>query len=68
MVRVPDELEKNQKKEKSSEFIFQDDELIGSGPAVRVFLGMYLFTNPAVFFNIVQNAYDPPPHFLLNIW
>ena len=24
---------------------------------------MYLFTNPAVFFNFVQNAFDPPPHF-----
>ena len=24
-------------------------------------LGMCLFTNPAVFFSIVQNALDPPP-------
>ena len=23
--------------------------------------GMYLITNPAVFLNIVQNAFDPPP-------
>ena len=31
---------------------------------MRIFLfGIYLFTNAAVFFNIVQNAFDP---FLLN--
>ena len=28
-------------------------------------LGMSLFTNSAVFFNIIQNAFDPPPLTLL---
>ena len=37
-------------------------------PDALVHLRMSLFTDYAVFLNIVQNAFEPSPPFLLNIW
>ena len=42
-------------------------ELVEFSDLAKFALGVPSFTKTAFFFNIVQNAVDPPPPFVLNI-